>query len=126
MTLTEEGIRVNIPFIELVVDQRRVSPVCKEAYLMLYEKYLQYKIVANYSSVDNAEGVLTQYKCNNRKTWLREDIGCVEMFKDNKHDTWAVHIEFKACSDSGPEWDFINAADAKVLYDTLVEYFISR
>lgn len=124
MTITDEGIRIDVPFIELPNNEKRVRPVCKEAYLLLHKYHLIYKIIANYESADNTEGVLKPYKCNNRGTYLKSDLCLVEKFKDNVHDTWAVGIKFRGAG--GLEWDFRDSVDAIKLYDTLQEYFITR
>lgn len=117
------GDRIDVPFIPLA-ENKRVNPACKEAYLTLHEKYIQYKIIANYSSDSNPEGLLKEYKCNARTTYRREDICVVEIFKDNKHNTWAVGFKMKGVDT--PEWDFDSYDKAKELYDILTEYMISK
>lgn len=123
MTITEEGIRIDVPFIELPTGGKRVRPSCKEAYLQLFDKYITYKIIANYESTSNPEEVLKPHKCNNRKTWMRSTISEVEMFKDNGHDTWVVGIKF---GNDGPEWDFIDPDEARELYTKLQQYMITQ
>ena len=126
MDYGEDGLKLEVPFIELPTDGKRVKPVSKEAFLTLFNTHITYKIIANYKSTSNAEEILKDYKCNNRRVWMRADIGTVEMFKDNLHDTWAVRIEFKGCADNGPEWDFNDPGEAKKLYEALFDYFVTR
>ena len=115
---------MDIPFVELPFGNKRVNVSVKECHITLYDRYLIYKIIANYSSVDNPEVVLKDYKCNNSRVWMRQDIAMVEMFKDNNHGTWAVGIKF--IGTDGPEWDFENVTPAKELYQSLTEYFVNR
>lgn len=123
MNIPTDGLRVELPFIELPKDNRRINVSCKECFLMLFDKYVTYKVICNYSSVNNDEGILKDYKCNNNRVWMRSDITLVEMFKDNGHDTWAVGLKF--CGE-GPEWDFNEVSNAKELYNKLMDYFITR
>lgn len=122
MYIPKEGIRIDLPFIALA-EGKRDNPSLKEAYLTLFEKHITYKIIANYDSNSNPEEVSKSYKCNNRRGWMRSDITQVEMFKDNGHNTWAVGIKF---GDDGPEWDFIEPDEARKLYETLLEYMVTR
>ena len=122
MTITEEGIKVPVPFIELKTptQNKRLNPVVKEAYLLLFEKFIRYKIIANYDTDENDEAIVKSYKCHNRITYMRDDLVAITFFKDQRFSTYAVGLRFKNMD--GPEWDFDNSADAIALYDILDEY----
>ncbi len=56
MTITDEGIRIDVPFADSL---HRRDVVCEQCWLRLYESYIEYKIVATYEADDrnDMEGV---------------------------------------------------------------------
>ncbi len=120
MVIPENGIRIELPFIEL---SDRKNCVLKEGYMILYEDYAFYKNVSDYNSNDNEEAIWKDYKSNYRWTRLRADITEVNMVFDNSENTWSVQFSFgRECN----AWHFHSPKDALALHNILQEYFISR
>lgn len=122
MSTTTESRRIDLPFTD--TDTRR-GVVLKECHILLHDTYLQYKIVANYESTDNAEGIWKTVKSNYKWTRLRKDISSVEMLKDTDDGKWYVSIEF-AGVEKANSWGYDEAIEASSFYNALVSYFLKQ
>lgn len=124
MTITDEGVRIEVPFTDSL---HRRDVVCDECWLRLHEAYMEYKIVAVYESDDrhDMEGMWTETTSNYRWTRMRSDLSQVDMYYDNPSEKWMVSIEFRGVTDP-TGWMYNSPKEAKRLYDQLQDYFISR
>lgn len=122
MTITDEGVRINVPLAEML---DRKECVVKEGYLILYEKYIVYKMVADYLSKDEDTDTWKEMKGNFRWTRMRADIAEVSMSYDNKEDLYYVTLQ-SGIEDVFTSWFYKSPKEALKLYNQLHEYFISR
>lgn len=123
MDILTEPKRIDLPLIELSC---RHNPVLKENYLILHDRYFEYRNLSEYDTDENEEGIMKRYISNWRKTIFRSDIVAVEMFFNNKDETWAVGIESRC--ERQLEWDYPGeqGKEAFEVYKTLKEYFVTR
>lgn len=122
MVITNEGVKIDVPLAEML---DRKECIVKEGYLMLYEKYILYKMVANYLGKDEDKEMWEKKKGNFRWTRLRADIAEVNMNWDNKEELWYVTLSFTV-GDLFTAWFYKDPKDALKLYNQLQDYFISR
>lgn len=120
--LTDKGIRIDLPFLDLV--ERKVIGVT-DCYVTLFDTYLQYKNIAEYSSSDNDEGISKEYKSNFRWTRPRSSLVDVEMYYQNPEEKWVVSVEFKGVNDN-VGWHFTSPKEALKVYNQLSDYLIKR
>lgn len=123
MTITDEGIRIELPFNDY---SKRRNSVKKECYMLLLENSIQYKIVAEYEDIDVDTEVWMEKKANWRWTRRRDMISDVSMYYDNKEAQWLVGLEFSGIAGSGNEWMCVGPREALAIYTTLQDYFITR
>lgn len=121
--MTTTPVKLNIPFIDIKSCRR--NSVLKEGYLLLEEKFIEYKIVADYESNDNPEAIWKEMTSNYRWTRPRETISEVEMYFDNTDSVWCVDMDFVGV-DKGNTWAFNFPKEALAFYNTLREYFVTR
>lgn len=121
MEPTVNCTRIDLPFISTT--KRTVNSV-KECYLLLFDTYLQYKIVAEYTEEDDDTGIPTVCKSNYRWTRLKSSLVDVDMYRDRKENKYSVDIEFNGIN--GPVgWLFNSPEEALSIYNQLVQYLIS-
>lgn len=106
-----------------LINRRKV--VVKECYLLLYPDYMEYKVIVNYEVLNQETAIWEPIKCNYKWTRLRSSISQVEMFKDNKENTWTIGIEYHGIS-TASQWDFADAPEALDVYTKLKNYFIGK
>lgn len=116
----EKSQRIILPLIDL--STRRNSDV-KECYLDLFEKHLEYKVIANYETEDSDSAIWTLMKCNYRWARLKSSISSVDMFIDNIEDAWGVEVEFHGVL-TRCQWFFKEYKSALTVYNSIKEYFL--
>ena len=122
MTITDEGIRIEIEIPELA-DRRNVER--KECYLMLYDRYMQYKGVNDYDKLSEDTGIWESVRANFRWTRFRSDLTDVDMYYDNAESMWSICIEWKGVT--GPFCVYYkDPKEAVRVYIQLSDYMISR
>lgn len=123
MTITDEGIRIDVPFID---SKHRRNTMLKECYLMLYPNHIEYKCVAEYGSDErhDYEGIWKDCKTNYRWTRRRCDLSQVDMYFDNPVEQWMVSVEFSGITDP-TGWLHDSPKEALALYNKLQDYLIS-
>lgn len=119
-----EPIQLTHTRIELPLQEysKRRSVVLKEAYMLLYDNYCQYKIVADYELKDEDTDVWKDTKANCRWTRVKADISEVSMYYDNPEQLWSVGIEFKG--NDGNNWLFTDPKEALTVYNQLTDYML--
>lgn len=124
MTITDEGIRIDLPFIDSL---HRRNITLKHCYLVLYPNHIEYKCVAEYESDErhDYDGIWTTSKSNYRWTRRRTDLSQVDMYFDNPMDQWMVSIEFSGITEP-TGWLHDNPREALELYTKLQEYMITH
>ncbi len=124
MLITDEGLQVMLPVLDSL---HKKDVVVKECWLWLYDKYLEYKNVAEYQADDynDSEGIWKDVKANFRWTRLRGDISNVDMYYDNPEQMWMVSIEFRGVGNC-TGWLYEDPKEALKIYTILRDYFISR
>ncbi len=93
-----------------------------EGYLILGEKFIEYKLVSEYEELDEDTQVYIPMKSNYRWTRLRSCITEVMMCYDNKYKVWAVELDFNGVG-TKTGWSFDDPKKALALYNRLMEYF---
>lgn len=124
MTITDEGTRINIPFIET---KHRRNITLKEGYLTLYPTHIEYKLVAEYETDErhDYDGIWTICKSNYRWTRRRNDLSQIDMYFDNPMNQWMVSIEFSGIGEP-TGWLHDSPKEALLLYTKLQEYMIRK
>jgi hypothetical protein len=122
MTDTTLDIRIDTPLCEL---STRKDIVRKEAYLILSERFIFYKVVADYSTKEEEDIQWKEKKSNYRWRRKRSDITSVEMFYDNPEDKYVVSIDFNGVADTS-YYFFEDAKECLKLYNSLDKYFIEQ
>jgi len=119
--ITSTSTRIELPFIDTTT---RKDIKRKECYLMLYDTYLTYKVVADYSTKNSDTEMWELVKSNYRWTRKKSAIADVSMYYDNPEDKWLVCIDFHGISDSMC-FAFDLGKEAQSIYNQLAEYHIS-
>jgi|GEM_PF-4665674 len=124
MQIPEEGIRIDVPFIET---NHRRNVELTDCYIMLYVDYVEYKCVAKYEADDryDFEGIWKEHTSNYRWTRRKCDLSQVDMYYDNPADQWMVSVEFSGISEP-TGWLHDSPKKALALYTKLQEYMILR
>lgn len=116
-----------MPLINL--SKRNVTEV-KECYLVLFDKFMTYKVVADYELAEDND--LTDsldwkpMKANYRWTRMRKDIVDVSMFYDNTEKKYGVSMSFSGGSVPDSSWYYDKGKEAKKIHDVLQNYLITR
>lgn len=113
---------IDLPFLELT--DRRNTVVIK-SYIELFDTYLQYMNVADYSLLNLESQLWEDVKSNYRWTRRRSEISNVDMFFDNKESKWAVTLDFKTSGQS-VAWYFESQKDSLFVYNNLSHYLINQ
>ncbi len=121
MAITDEGIKLNVPLAEM---SDRKDVVLKEGYLLLYDKFVRYKMVGTYAGKDEEDELWKDKIGNFRWTRMRSDIADVSMCYDNKEELWYVTLQFTG--DLYTAWYYKEPKEALKLYNLLDEYLITR
>ena len=121
MEPTVNCTRIDLPFISTL---KRAVISCKECYLLLFDTYLQYKIVAEYTEEDEDTGLPVNCKSNYRWTRLKSSLVDVDMYRNRKDGMYSVDIEFNGVNGT-TGWVFESPEDALKVYNQLVQYFIT-
>ena len=116
------GIRIELPFID-IPDVRRDS-LRKECYIILCEKYLEYKVISKYTDLD--DGITTYRKSNYRWVRKRSSISDVDMSYDSVKSIYSVGLDFDGVGGNGIQWTYSTGKEAKELYDQLYNYFTTQ
>lgn len=122
MITTDEDIRIDLPLLEY---SKRRSVNLQECYLVLGEKYMQYKIAGTYEALDDDTGMWVEKKANYRWCRPRTNLSEVSMYFDNPEKLYSVCIDFTGISE-GNNWLYDTGKDTKAVYDKLVEYMVGR
>ena len=110
--------KIDLPFPHL---SNRIDVKVKECYLVLQQRHLHYKIIANYTSL--YDGIQEPLKANERWIKRRDKITKVIMFFCNSENRYQVEIEWgNDCSG----WMFETQVQAKEFYDTMFDYMIGE
>ncbi len=120
MTITEQGVRIDLPLLEY---SKRRTVNLKECFLLLHKDYIQYKVVANYESLEEETLLWKPQKANFRFTRLRRNISDVSMYYDNTENAWSLCLEFSGITESN-EWVFDDPKQCRNIYQQLVDYMV--
>lgn len=118
MTITDEGVRIDMPILS-TTDRRNVN--VKECYLLLKENFIYYKTVSTYESLDEDTQMWSDKKGNWRFCRRKGLLADVDMYFDNKEQLWCINLEFSGIS-SGPAWLFEDPREAVRVYNILEDY----
>lgn len=116
----EKGVVFDVPFLSL--NNRDVTEM-KECYIVLFDRFMVYKCVANYISKDNELELEREYRSNYRTSRARAHITNVEMYFHNVEDKWLVSVDFLGKDPLG--WYFESPKAAKKLYEILQNYWVT-
>lgn len=113
-------IRIDLPIIDT---KNRKECNCRECYLLLYPRHVEYKVVGEYSEL-NKDSLLWEDKvANYRYSSTRGGLSRVDMLYDNTEEMWSVDIEFKGVSNT-TGWFFESPTDAIKVYNLLTKYMV--
>ena len=118
---TVTSTRIELP---LTDTSTRKDTIRKECYLILYDTYLTYKVVADYSTKNPDTEMWEPIKSNYRWTRKKDTIADVSMYYDNPEDKWVIYIEFHGISDA-ISFAFDLGKDAQIIYNQIVNYYIT-
>lgn len=123
MVITDEGIRIEIGLPPL--SDRRSCKV-KEGYMMLYEGYVEYKMVAEYEELNEDTAIWELKKSNYRFTRKRSRFSDVAMLFCNKEMLWQVTVDFDGVDDGYKGWWYDDPKEAHKTYKILQDYLLDR
>lgn len=122
----QHGVVIDLPFIHLL--RRKVTKLT-ECYIVLYEHFMIYKVVAKYDALIHDDKIETDEwvptKANYRWTRMRADLADVYMSYDNEEKSWVLGIDFKGGVHS-MAWNFESPHDCKKIHDVIQNYFVTR
>lgn len=113
-----DTMRIDLPVADTTF-RRECS--CRECYLLLYPKHMEYKVVAEYSELDKDSLLWEDKVANYRWSSTRKGLSRVDMMYDNKEGMWSVDIEFKGVSNT-TGWFFESPSAAIKVYNILTKY----
>ena len=114
------GTKIDLPLREYSV-RRNVQ--CKECYLLLQDKVIQYKVVSEHECLNEDTDVWELQIANWRWTRQRVLISDVNMYYNNKEQMWSVGIEFSGVGGECAWW-YTDPKEALKVYNQLTEYMI--
>jgi len=120
MTITEQGIRIDLPLLDY---SKRRDTVLKECHMTLYKEYMMYKVVAEYEELNTDTEMWSPVKANHRYTRRRASLSGVDMFFSNREMLWSIDIEFLGVAEA-TGWLFTDPKQALAVYNQLHRYMV--
>lgn len=121
MNITEP-IVIDLPVCDKPT-RKATQVICNN--ITLHEKYFVVKSIVDYEHDVNENGIWEKGKSNYTKTGLRKDISEVELYYNSPLNLWFVTMDCHGVT-TAHEWSYKKQSDAKIFYNTLVDYFINQ
>lgn len=115
-----QPIKIEIKIVDL---KDRKDSVMTECYILLSEKWLEYKAVGTYESLSDETGIWENQKANYRFMIKKEYIAYLSMSYSNYQDKYYVSIFADAIEHYSVYFD--SPKEALVVYNKLREWLIT-